>query len=302
MKPILRRTFAPMLGMFMALAGLAQAQHGNAGIGVGRGVGNVTGNVTGAVGDTVHGTLSQPNAPIASGKQGPAASVGQSTDAALRVADNAELSTRIQPLLPAGASLAAAQAGFGNQGQFIAALHAAHNLNIPFDQLKTRITGTNSESLGKAIHDLRPSLNSSEVRNNVKLAEQQTDRDVRQAASAGKPDGFAARIASNTRLAGRLQALLPSDMTLEMAAAGFKNQGQFVATLEASKNLGIPFTDLKDRVTAGESLGEAIHQLKPALSTKAVNASVKEAEEESRNVEVEATASANASASAGATR
>ncbi|HEV2202491.1 MAG TPA: hypothetical protein VGR73_21955 [Bryobacteraceae bacterium] len=301
MKPVLTRRFALTFGMLGALAGAAWAQHGGAGIGLGRSVGNATGSVTGTVGDTVHGTVSQPNAPVASGKPGPAG-VGSTADAALRVTDNAELSTRLQPLLPAGASLAAAEAGFGNQGQFIAALHAAHNLNIPFDQLKARITGASAESLGKAIHDLRPSLNNGDVKNNVKLAEQQTDRDIRQAASAGKPDNFAARIASNTQLATRLQTLLPPGMTLEMAAAGFKNQGQFIATLEASKNLGIPFTDLKDRITAGQSLGEAIHQLKPALSTKDVNASVKDAEEQSRNVEVEASANANTGVSASATR
>lgn len=301
MKPIiLTGKIALMSGMLVALAGFAQAQHGNAGVGVGRGIGNVTGNVTGTVSDTVHGTVSQPNSPITSGKQGPAAGVGQSADAALRVTDNAELSSRLQPLLPGGASLAMAQAGFGNQGQFIAALHVAHNLNVPFDQLKTRITGAGAESLGKAIHDLRPGLNNSDVKNSVKLAEQQTDRDMRLAASAGKPDNFAARLASNTRLAARLQALVPPGMTLETAAAGFRNQGQLIATLETSKDLGIPFADLKDRITAGQSLGEAIHELKPALSTKAVNASVKEAEEQSRNIEVEA--STNTSVSASATR
>src|SRR5439155_26462097 len=38
-------------------------------------------------------------------------------------------------------TLQAASAGFKNQGQFIAALHVSHNLNIPFDQLKAKLTG-----------------------------------------------------------------------------------------------------------------------------------------------------------------
>src|SRR5690348_17241567 len=38
-----------------------------------------------------------------------------------RLANNTNLSTRLQPLLPAGATIPSASAGFRNQGQFIAA-------------------------------------------------------------------------------------------------------------------------------------------------------------------------------------
>ena len=57
-----------------------------------------------------------------------------------RISNNTGLSTRIQPLIPTGMTLQAASAGFKNQGQFIAALHVSHNLNIPFDQLKAKLT------------------------------------------------------------------------------------------------------------------------------------------------------------------
>jgi hypothetical protein len=71
-----------------------------------------------------------------------------------------------------------AASGFKNRGQFIAALHVSHNLNIPFDQLKADMTGTDHDSLGHAIHELRPDLNSKLVKNNVKLAENQTKTDI----------------------------------------------------------------------------------------------------------------------------
>jgi len=38
-------------------------------------------------------------------------------------------------------------------------------------------------------------------------------------------------------------------MTLNEASKGFKNQGQFIAALHVSQNLGIPFADLKTAMT-----------------------------------------------------
>jgi len=37
-------------------------------------------------------------------------------------------------------------------------------------------------------------------------------------------------------------------MTLDTASFGFKNQGQFIAALHVSENLGIPFTELKSHM------------------------------------------------------
>jgi hypothetical protein len=68
----------------------------------------------------------------------------------------------------------------------------------------------------------------------------------------------------NQKLVTRLQGMLPNGLSVENAAAGFKNQGQFVAAVHVSNNLHIPFGDLKTQVLAdGGSLGKAIHTLKP---------------------------------------
>ena len=54
-------------------------------------------------------------------------------------------------------------------------------------------------------------------------------------------------------------------MTLEQATAGFRNQGQFIAALNASKNQGVSFTDLQKAMTVdGLSLGQAVKQLRNA--------------------------------------
>jgi hypothetical protein len=73
-------------------------------------------------------------------------------------------------------------------------------------------------------------------------------------------------LAKNPKLVARLQAMLPPGMTVEQAALGFKNQGQFIAAVNVAHNHGISFVDLKTRmVDGGLSLGQAIQQLKPAL-------------------------------------
>ena len=106
---------------------------------------------------------------------------------------------------------------------------------------------------------------------------------------------IAAKIESHPKLAAKLSAMLPKNTTLDQAAMGFKNQGQFIAALHVSKNLGIPFADLKAQMTgipAGttgtsttgtttttkKSLGQAIQALRPSA----------DAETESHHAESEA--------------
>jgi len=73
-------------------------------------------------------------------------------------------------------------------------------------------------------------------------------------------------VPKNAKLVARLQAMLPLGMTVEQAALGFKNQGQFIAAVNVANNHGISFVDLKTRmVDGGLSLGQSIQQLKPAL-------------------------------------
>ena len=100
-----------------------------------------------------------------------------------KIAGNPALAARLQPLLPSGMTLETAAAGFKNQGQFIAALHVSHNLNIPFTQLKTEMTGTDHDSLGQAIHELKPTVDSKAAE---KTADQQTTADIN-ATKAPKP-------------------------------------------------------------------------------------------------------------------
>lgn len=68
----------------------------------------------------------------------------------------------------------------------------------------------------------------------------------------------------NPQLRARLEAMLPSSMTLEQAADGFRNQGQFIAALQQSNNhQNISFVDLKAEMTGDNplSLGQALRKL-----------------------------------------
>src|SRR5215831_10785132 len=56
-----------------------------------------------------------------------------------KLADNTKLAAKLQSLLPKGTDLTMASSGFKNLGQFVAAVHVAHNLGIPFDQLKAKM-------------------------------------------------------------------------------------------------------------------------------------------------------------------
>jgi len=76
------------------------------------------------------------------------------------LSQNTQLSSRLKTLLPPGTDLQAAADGFKNLGQFVAAVHVSHNLGIPLDQLKAKMIGPHSESLGKAIHQLKPDADS----------------------------------------------------------------------------------------------------------------------------------------------
>lgn len=93
-----------------------------------------------------------------------------------RIDANPQLVARLTPLLPTGTTLDQAAAGFKNQGQFIAALHVSKNLGIPFAQLKAEMTGTDHDSLGKAIHDLQSTVDAKAA---AKTAEDEAKADVK---------------------------------------------------------------------------------------------------------------------------
>ena len=85
----------------------------------------------------------------------------------------------------------------------------------------------------------------------------------------------------NPKLEARLLTLLPPGSTIQDASYGFKNWGQFVAAAHVSNNLGIPFADLKSRMTGipsgtppgtpvlttPMSLGQAIQSFKGTTTT-----------------------------------
>ena len=96
---------------------------------------------------------------------------------------NTHLATRLQGMFPPGTDLQLASSGFKNLGQFVAATHVAKNLGIPFDQLKTRVTGESSVSLGKAIKELRPEADAS---GEVKKAERQAKEEIKRSESERK--------------------------------------------------------------------------------------------------------------------
>jgi len=104
----------------------------------------------------------------------------------------------------------------------------------------------------------------------------------------GKEGNFIARIQRNPELSEKLQTLLPKtgpNSTLAGAAMSFQNEGQFIACLHASKNLGIPFDQLKAKMMSGDppmKLGQAIHALKPNVTEKDADNEADKAEKEAR--------------------
>jgi hypothetical protein len=103
-----------------------------------------------------------------------------------RIEQNDKLKAKLITLL-GNPDLKTAADGFKNQGQFIAALHVSKNLNIPFADLKAKMigtdskttgtTGTNPESLGNAIHDLKPTLPEADVKKEANKAVEEAKED-----------------------------------------------------------------------------------------------------------------------------
>ena len=80
---------------------------------------------------------------------------------------------------------------------------------------------------------------------------------------------IAAKISSKPQLAAKITAMLPNNMTLNQASMGFKNQGQFIAALHVSQNLGCDcFKQLQTDMTQKHmSLGQAIQDVKKTANT-----------------------------------
>jgi len=104
------------------------------------------------------------------------------------VLDNGKLNTSLTNALAKsgisvpGGDLKSACSGFKTLGQCVAAMHVAKNLNLSFTDLQGKMTGSNSESLGKAIQDLGgPNVN---AKSEAKRANKQASQDLNAAESA----------------------------------------------------------------------------------------------------------------------
>jgi hypothetical protein len=87
--------------------------------------------------------------------------------------------------------------------------------------------------------------------------------------TTSKPADFGERIERNPQLASRVHAMLPPGVDLKTAAEGFKDEGQFLAALHASKNLNISFGLIRSKIIAHKNLGQAIHELQSETNAKA---------------------------------
>jgi hypothetical protein len=73
--------------------------------------------------------------------------------------------------------------------------------------------------------------------------------------------------ASSADLQQRLKPVLNEGMNLTVAAQGFRDGEEFASVAHASRNLGVPFMVLKQRVVEGRMpLATAIRELKPDVN------------------------------------
>ncbi len=91
---------------------------------------------------------------------------------------NKKLATNLEKLLPSGMTAQQACSTFKSLGSCVAAVHVAHNLGIPFADLKPKVTGSNALSLGKAIHVLKPDA---DAKTEARKAEGEAREDLRPA-------------------------------------------------------------------------------------------------------------------------
>lgn len=160
----MKARFSLIVILSVALLGLPlYAQHGHGG-GGGGGAAAMNG---GGMGHSMDHSNSNASSTKGQGKK--------ESSVSDRLEDNTKLSSKLQSLLPAGTNLQQAAQGFKNLGQFVAAVHVSHNLGIPFDQLKAKMIGPPSESLGKAIQALKPTAN---AKTEASKAEKQAKHDM----------------------------------------------------------------------------------------------------------------------------
>lgn len=80
----------------------------------------------------------------------------------------------------------------------------------------------------------------------------------------------------NRKVAAKLEKMLPARTNVYQASAGFKNEKDFISAVYVSKDLAIPFSRLKAKVTGNHavSIEAAIRELRPDLSKAKAKAEV----------------------------
>jgi hypothetical protein len=119
----------------------------------------------------------QPDADKGQGHDRATATAGRPT-VGDQLTRNTNLTARLQTLFPNGTDLQKESAGFRNLGQFVAAAHVSHNLDIPWSDMKAKMTGDHPVSLGKAIQDLKPQA---DAKSEAGKAEKEADTDIKDA-------------------------------------------------------------------------------------------------------------------------
>ena len=112
---------------------------------------------------------------------------------------NQYLSSIVKPLLPARTTMAAAAAGFKNDKQFIAALHASKNLGIPFNEIKTRMSAEHRMPLNDALRDIRPEMTKNLAKAEARKGEEQAKDDQDQAKDTAKKAAAHEKLAANKK-------------------------------------------------------------------------------------------------------
>ena len=181
-KNLLRWSLTPAAVLVFGVS--AFAQHGAGGAGMGRpaGVGPGSAGPPSGVGTGTSGR------PTDAGSTGMSHSSMGSQSPTSVLSSNSKLNTSLSNALAKsgisvpGGDLQSACSGFKNLGQCVAALHVSKNLDIPggFDALKGKMTGTNAVSLGKAVEQLNPNVN---TKVESKKANKQANQDISAAES-----------------------------------------------------------------------------------------------------------------------
>jgi hypothetical protein len=129
----------------------------------------------GSRGDTVSG---RNNSGIGSvGFGSPNWSEGTTRNPNAQLAFNEKLADKLKTLLPEGTDPHAASKGFGGLREFVAAVRAANNLNIPFTDLKHKMGDGSAKELQKAIHELKPDA---DQKAEFKKASEQAKQDIKE--------------------------------------------------------------------------------------------------------------------------